>query len=145
MIQKSTSLKYETSLEPLHSTVKQLFRNRGLYRTILPNPTPPSCAPVVNTKRVVKTCGKYVTGAYTRVSRPPPSYPKYNQLLTPLSTFDGGAVRTIPTAGIFGPFRAQNSLTCLRILVYLVIYMTLDRCPLSIFCSRGIPPRVYHP
>ena len=35
---------------------------------------------------------------------------------------------------------------CLRILVYLVIYDS-ERCPLSIFCSRGIPtnqPWVYH-
>ena len=24
-------------------------------------------------------------------------------------------------------------------------YMTLGRCPLSIFCSRGTPPWVYHP
>ena len=31
----------------------------------------------------------------------------------------------------------------LRTLVYLMI-MTLGRCPLSIFCSRGTPPRVYH-
>ena len=30
----------------------------------------------------------------------------------------------------------------LRILVYLVIHMTLGRCPMSIFCSRGTPPRV---
>ena len=33
----------------------------------------------------------------------------------------------------------------LRIFVFLVVYMTLGTCPLSIFRSRGTPPRVYQP
>ena len=39
---------------------------------------------------------------------------------------------------------SEMKLCVLRILVYLVC-MTLGRCPLSIFCSRGTPPKSINP
>ena len=73
VIQKSLSLRYEPSSEPLHNSVKQLFLNLGSTSLrVSTSPSPPKRT--VNNKCKALICGVVGCKCVVRRERPPPTH-----------------------------------------------------------------------